>query len=65
MLVDELLLRAIAAEHARLGERMRRARAAQLAGREAPRVRRATARPWEVSSWHAALTAFARQAHRT
>lgn len=64
MLVDELLLRAVAAEHARLGERMRRTRAAQRAGREAPTVRQA-ARPWEVSSWHAALTAFARHAHRT
>lgn len=64
MLVDELLLRAVAAEHARLGERMRRTRAAQRAGREAPTVRRA-ARPWEISSWHAALTAFARHAHRT
>lgn len=65
MLVDELLLRAVAAEHARRGERMRRARAAQRAGREAPAVRRASVRHREVSSWHAALTAFARHAHRT
>lgn len=64
MLVDELLLRAVAAEHARLGERMRSARAVQQAGRETPEGRR-TARPWPVSPWHAALTAFARHAHRT